>query len=405
MSTRRLAVALACAALASAPHAARAQERLVGLRRVDVGPVFERWTFGAALPQRGGDTTVQYRIASASQLSVPITAVVPLGERWTFDLCGAYSRGTLRLDTADARGNTRYELAGLTDVKLRLAGRLRGDAVLLTLGANVPTGRTGLAGAEYQALRVLAAPALRFQTTALGGGFGATTGLVLARQVAGWAWALGASYEVRGSYSPVDAQLLGVGADELNPGDVLHLSVGSDGLVGPHRASLALSADVYGADRLTMRDATTDSTRAAGYRLGPVLTAEWQMQLAARGFRELSLYVADRYRMKFTRPDGSAAAGSSGHELDAGLLGTIPWTRALAVVVGLDGRYHTGLAVDNSVATAAFASGGGTLGLAWGAGAATLTPYVRAQAGTIDTGGFSTSALGLSGGITLGTRF
>jgi hypothetical protein len=74
-------------------------------------------------------------------------------------------------------------------------------------------------------------------------------------------------------------------------------------------------------------------------------------------------------------------------------------------VVGLSGRYHTGLTVDNSVATAAIASGGGTLGLAWGVGATTLTPYVRAQAGAIDTGGFMTPILGLSGGITLGTRF
>ena len=75
------------------------------------------------------------------------------------------------------------------------------------------------------------------------------------------------------------------------------------------------------------------------------------------------------------------------------------------ILLGIDGRYHTGLAVDNTIATAAMRAFGATAGLSIDAGTLAVRPFVRAQIGSIRNGGESTSATGLSGGLTIGTHF
>ncbi len=65
--------------------------------------------------------------------------------------------------------------------------RLRGDAVLLTIGVGLPTGGKELDADEQAALRVLDAASLRFHAPVIGTGLAATSGIVLTRQFAGWA--------------------------------------------------------------------------------------------------------------------------------------------------------------------------------------------------------------------------
>lgn len=401
-----LMLAGAAFALAPAPASAQ-QERLVGYQTWQVDPTFESWRFADALPEplRGGSQPDTLFLRGASQWSMPLSALIPLGDRWTLDASAAYAMGSVHLARRDSLlGTDRLTLNGLTDVKLRATGRLRGDNLLLTLGANLPTGTTRLDAEQLTALGVLAAPALRFQTPALGNGFGATTGLVAARQLWGWAWALGASYEMRGTYAPIAALSAGAPSTDLDPGDALHLSLGTDGLAGASHMSLSVAADLYGHDRLTIGTAT-GTREVVGYTLGPMYSGQWQADLALPGFRDAGAYLVDVYRTPFTRADGSRPRGAYGNEMDAGVTGRLALRRTLALVTGVDGQWQTGLQVDNTLATAAIRSAGATLGLEYTHGGLTLRPFAHGRLGTVDTGGLRTSATALDGGLTIGTSF
>jgi hypothetical protein len=396
-----LAAALSLAACWAAGDL-RAQQRLVGLRTVHAGPSFETWRFGGGARQLvGGDTIV---VRSVTQWSVPIVAVVPLGREWTMEVSGAFSSGQVTLDGEDRVLRTdRYVLSGPTDIRVRAVGSLVRDRVLVTVGVNAPTGRTGLDAGEVAALRALAAPALRLQVPANGTGPGGTAGLVLAHRMAGWAWALGVAYELRGTYSPIAALTAGAPSVDYRPGGALHASIGAEGFIGEHGMSLSLTVDRFAEDELTLSGDGSVGTPPV-VQLGSTLTAEWQLRVAARGWRQLTLYAADRYRSRY-RQAGVTVAGSSGNQLDVGARGVLALSPSAGLVVGVSGRHHTGLDVGGTLATAGIAAAGATVGVARTVGRYTLEPFVRAQAGRIDVGGTTSSALGISGGIALGTRF
>ena len=378
-----------------------AQRRLVNLRTSAVAPAYEMWSFGDGVYQPSVRGTDSVLIEQASQFSVPFSVAAPLGRNWTIDLSGAYATGEVTLNGADSVLSVdSYSLSGLSDLKLRAVGHLVRDNVLLTLGVNLPTGETSLDDEELSALRVLVAPALRFQTFGLGLGFGATTGVVVARQLLGWAWALGLSYEFRSAYDAPRA-LLGR-ASELNSGNAIHLSLGADGQLRQHGMTFGLTADFFTEDEFTPDTGGVEVVR--GVQLGPIFTAEWQLRVAARGLRELTLYAVERYRTKF-KLDGVTRAGSSGNYLDFGARGVFPTSRELGIMAGLEGRHHTGLDVDNTLVTAAIFSGGGTLGLVYERGGYALQPFVRGQVGRLDTGGTTTTITGVTAGLTAALRF
>lgn len=385
-----------------------AQGRLVGYRSSSLGVMYENWSFSDGIPQptRTGDQTVL--IDHASQFSLPLAVRVPLGENWMVDLSSAYSTGRVVLTSADPELNTgEYRLNGITDTRLRATGRLA-PSISLTLGVNVPTGKTSLDAEEFSAFRVLAAPPLSFQIPRLGNGFSGTAGLVLSHQLGEvWAGALGVSYEMRGSYDP-GALIAALSSPEYSPGDALRVSLGLDGLIGQSGMTLGLSADFY-----PNQDQVTDPALGSGSlttQLGPVLTADWQFRLGVSGFRELTLYAVDRYRTKYRT--GSSVTGSepvaqsSGNYLDTGirsLLGAGPKTGILAIA---NFRHQTGLASDNTLATAGIVSGAMTLGIVRELGGGySVQPFVRGQLGRIKSAGVSSTAAGYGGGVTLGLRF
>jgi hypothetical protein len=403
MGARRAATLVAMLCIA---RAAGAQERLVGGGSWDLTPIFQQWSFATPLPQqRNSADTLPPRIRSASQTTLPFALAIPIGTSWTIDAYGAYAMGSVQLaETDSSLGKNHYALNGLTDIKLRATGRLHGDNVLLTIGANLPTGTVKLDPEQRDALSVLGAPALQFQSATLGSGFGATTGLVLARQFGDWAWALGTSYEIRGSYAPLSAEafLPGANAPDLDPSDAIHISLGTDRLIGQSRMSIAVTSDFYGKDKLSV--SALDTTLTAHYQLGPGVTGTWRLQLGSTRVQDLTLWAVDHYRSSFKGPTGATVAGSSGNDAEFGIGGTWPISPTLGVLFGVDGHYDSGLSVDESVATAAMADGGLLLGVAKDMGSLRLAPVIRFRIGTIDNGTATSSATGLSAGLTIGSH-
>ncbi len=375
-----------------------AQEAPLRRPGFQAGGVWESWRFATPLPV---DTE---RVERISQLSFPLGVVIPLGSRWTFDLSGAYAIGSVQLtDTTGARTRT-IDLRGPTDVKLRLVGHIVGDALLLNLGLNAPTGLTRLGSEDLSALRLIGAPPLRMPKPTLGSGLGGTAGLVLAQLAGAWALAAGATYEVRASYTPIDAAVAGItSTTDLDPSDAVHLSLGADRLIGPHRLSFLAGYDLYGKDQISLA-ANGGAPLGGSYQLGPSVSGLMLLELGVRGMQEFSLALVDRYRSRYSGLDGNSVDGSSGNQFDARLHARFGAPRRFGWWLGVDGHVDTGLDVDQSLATAAMSAVGGSIGLSLPLGALSLEPAIRASLGSVDTGARSSRATGVGVSLTMVRR-
>ena len=390
-----LAVSLMC----MSPRLAAGQERLGAARiTLTASPAFESWSFssgGLAQPSLSGSSSVT--LSSATQISIPLVISLPLfHDRWSLDLASGFASNKVSLASTDDELETdNYSLSGITDTKIRIRGKLAGESVLLTAAVNVPTGATELDSEELSALRVIAAPALNFQVPQLGAGGGGTVGLVFGRQFDNWAWALAGSYELRSGYTPISFAS-GIAAPDFNPGDVIHISLGGDGLVGQNGMSVALSADIFSEDELT-----SGGSAAPGSQLGPIFTAEWRMRFAAPRFQELSLSVVDRFRTPYKR-DGETVDGSSGNYVDIGLLAAHSASPRTTLTWEISARHHTGLKADSSIISAAVAGAGLRLSVAHELrGGTVVQPFAAVNFANFRNGDASGSATGITLGLTV----
>jgi len=398
------------------PVALSAQERLVASRLIGAGGSYERITFGGAgLSQAafgGLDTT---RVTSVEQFTLPMTASSPIAGGWRLDLTTLFAAGKVTFSDPSAAGGARTAaLSGISDVRARATGRFLHDAVVMTVGLNLPSGLTALDASQFSTLRIVAAPALGLGSSPVGAGLSGTIGLVLAQQIGRWSVAYGTSYEARGRFQPVAALTAGTGSADFLPGGVFRMSLGADRLLGPHRLSVAAAADVFADDRFR-GSSTGDSlspalaTAESRVRLGPVLSGDVQLVIAAPRVRELLAYWSYRWRAPFAR-DGRTVERSSGQYVEAGVRAVVPWLRRTDVVLASDARWHSGLGIDQGLPTAGVTSGGVSTGLQIGRGLLSLQPYVRAQAGSLRQRAALVptavqSFLGLSGGLVVVTRF
>lgn len=390
--------ATACGAmtlpLAAQDPGARVQ-RLLDPRTTSVGVVGHYWTFGDDLFEPAGS---DLRITRAAQISVPLVFSIPLGTRFGFDVSGSYGYGGVEIESPDGQ-RAGYYIEGPSDLRLRATGRLFGDQVLLVAGVNVPTGSTSLSQEELNALRILAAPALAMSPTQAGSGSGGSAGVVVTRQIAAWALAFGASYELRGEYTPLEAITAGTPSLDYDPGEAVHLTLGANRPLGPAMMSLSVSADFYSEDQMASGGAPLSTVQ-----LGPTFGALAQVDLGGSRFRQLVVYLSERFRSEY-EADGASVAGSSANYLSLGFRSVYPLSRAFDFTAGGELRVHSGLDADQSLATASATVVGATLGLAYRAAGLSIAPFVAGHTGRIDPGSGSVSALGASAGILVTTRY
>ncbi len=410
-----VACAFAAFGLVGARRELVAQERLLGTRSVGGGAYAESITLrdgGVSQTIFAGRDSV--RVTRASQFLVPVAVTSALGEQWRLDVTVFHAQGTVRYTDAAAPGVPREaSLSGISDTRVRLTGRPLGEAFTLTLGLNAPTGRGSLTPDEFSALRVLAAPALAMGSAPVGAGASGTLGAVYGRQSGAWALAFGASYEHRGRYQPVAALVAGSPSSDFRPGGVMRASVGGERLVGPHRLNVTASADFFSDDKLRVAAVGTDTLTApsalATVRLGPVFSADAQLQLAPGRLQEVVAYSTWLWRAPYAR-DGRTATGSSGHYLASGVRVAVPLAPGSALIVGSEGRWHSGLAVNEGLPTAGVLAANMTVGLSARRGRLTLQPYVRAQAGELRQRAIARATerrpvAGISGGVVLISRY
>jgi hypothetical protein len=394
--TRRSLTIVTALVLCAAP--ARAQESLLPSTGWGVATALSAWHFSTAIPQAAG------RVADVAEAAVPFRLRGNIG-RWSVDLSGAAAVGAVHFTAGDTQnGEDRaVSIAGPTDVKLRLTGPLFSDALQLTAGFNLPSGKVGLDADETSALQVIGAPALRMPIGAFGTGAGMTLGVVKAFEGEDWAVAFGASAEQRTEYSPIALALTsGRSETQVTPGTAVHVTAGLDRPLGEGRWSLLLVGDVFSKDKVRLADAANDGS--TDYTLGPQFTLSSYMDLAAPGWRTAAFAVAARMRSEFSDAAGTKVSGSSGTYLEGSLGGVKGGTSGAGFIIGADARWHSGLTFTDALVGAAVTAAGLTIGVER-AGTSTLTRFtLHGQYGTFDTGVTSTTGFGATIGMSVSAR-
>ncbi len=402
------------ALVAVSASTAQAQDRLIASKMAAAGASYEVITFGGAgLAQTAFNGVDSVRVRRVRQFTLPLTAAMSIGAGWRLDVTTLLSSGSITYRDRAENGATRTAaLSGISDIRMRATGRVLRDGLIVTVGANAPTGRTTLSPGEFSTLRILSSPALGMGSTPVGAGPSGTIGAVVPQQMRGWQMAYGASYEMRGRYQPIAALSAGSASADFRPGSVVRASITGDRVVGPHRLIVAMAADVFSTDRLSgpLRiNANGSSSSEATVRLGPVYSADAQLQLAAPHTRELLVYSAYRWRAPFAR-DGITVERSSGKYLDTGVRGALSMGPGRDFVFAADGRWHSGLGVDLGLPTSGVTSGALTMGFNIRRALMSWQPYLRGQAGALSQRTASAlrtsqSFRGMTAGLVFSSRF
>jgi hypothetical protein len=229
---------------------------------------------------------------------------------------------------------------------------------------------------------------------AYGAGAGGTFGLVSAIERGAWAFALGASVEQRTEYTPIALAISGSSSEtRLTPGLATHLSAGADHTLGSSRLSLLVVADAFSTDKITVTSGGTESGKTQ-YQLGPQISAFARLDFSGGAWSDGALNLSARRRSAFNDASGKSVDGSSGTYLEGSLGGVLGGTGHAGLVIGVDGRWHSGLPFTSSLVGAAATVGGVTLGVDLPAGGTMFRFAIHPQYGTFDTGVTKTTGVG-----------
>lgn len=366
---------------------ASAQVNLLPSTAWGFAPIVSGWHFTSPLETPAG------KVQNVAQAAAPFQVRVGVGA-WTFDVTGAYAVGAVHTASArsgDDEGDDVVLLSGPTDAKIRMSGPLAGERLLLIAGVNLPTGTTRLNTDQLNVLQTVSAPGLAMPVPAYGTGTGGTLGLIDVVETAGWTLAFGGSLEKRTEYTPIAlAVSTGGGSDtRLTPGIATHLTLGADRLVGSSRLNVLVLADMYGTDKVAFGGSDAESATTQ-YRLGPQIAALTRLDFSGDKWSEGALTLSVRRRSPFTDASGASVPGSGGNYIDGSLGGVLGGADRTGLLVGVDGRWHSGLPFTTALVGAAATVGGATLGVE----TRHFRLALRGQYGTFDTGVSHTTGYG-----------
>jgi hypothetical protein len=198
---------------------------------VRVGPTFQSVRIWAPVGER------------IDQWAVPVAVTVPIGERLSIDVATAFASVEV---VPLGRDGERSTIRGLADTQLRARWTLGMDALVLSAGVDLPTGKSAIAEGEIAAAGRIGNDFLAFPISNMGSGLAATAGAAAARTLGAWNVGGGVSARFSGAYDVYD----GDAAPEVRyqPGSELRVRVGGDREIGGGRVSLGLTYAGFGAD-------------------------------------------------------------------------------------------------------------------------------------------------------------
>lgn len=235
---------------------------------------------GGVVSLRGAADVVSYTLRgngsekTISQFVTPLAVVIPIGERFSFDIATAYARSRVAVKGDSAAPST---VSGLTDTQLRASYVLGQDAIVLTGGLNLPTGQSTANSKQFIAAQSISNDFLLFPIGTMGAGLGATGGIALARPVGAWNVGVGGSFRHSADFAPYeynDGQKA-----HYQPGNELRTRLGIDRSFGAASAMAGVTYSSFGNDRssgatfntgnrLVLQTGYSTTARSVGYTLG-----------------------------------------------------------------------------------------------------------------------------------------
>lgn len=350
-------------------------------------PVISGWHFNTPIPQSSGGA-----VGDVAQVAIPFRVKLGLGGTWSMDLTGAYATSAVHLTNTGSGDDKALLLSGPTDLKVRVTGPIRGDALQMTFGLNLPTGTTKMNSDQTTTLEAAGAPALHMPVAAYGTGLGGTVGLVSAIERGDWAFAFGAAVEQRTEYTPIALAIAsGTSNTQITPGTALHLSVGGDRVLGEGRLGLLLLGDLFTKDQVSV-----GGSGGTSYTLGPQVTALAKLDFGSTSWRESGMNVAVRLRSEYTDATGAKVTGSNATYVEGNVGGVLGRPESTGLVLGADARWHSGMTFTDALVGAAVTAAGVTIGVESGGGGFRFA--LHPEYGSFSTG--TTKTTGFGGSIT-----
>lgn len=161
-----------------------------------------------------------YVTQSASQWSLPVVLVAPLGRQASVDFTTHYAHTEF-----ESNGTVSY--SGLTDTQLRLLYTIGQQRAVASLLLNLPTGKHSFPATQFAVATAISSNYLSFPVNSLGSGFGLTTGLAYAVPAGAWNIGLAGSVRYQASYRPFTSDTF-----DYNPGLEGRIRFGADRLIG-----------------------------------------------------------------------------------------------------------------------------------------------------------------------------
>lgn len=255
-----------------------------------------------------------------SEFSVPLSLSVPIGRKIGF---------SARAGQASATADGLEDLSGVSDVQVGVSflQNIGSSSLVLSLGANLPSGKRELTEDEFRTSLFLSQHFYNFRTPGFGQGLNIAPGFVWAFPVGeGVVLGLGASYQYKGSYQPLADM-----TEDYDPGDEITVTGGLDFKLSP---TTSFSTDVtyttFGNDTLGDQEL---------FAVGSRIAATGQM-LAYFGQNELRLVGRYRTESQSTLPAGAGGTDQELRALPAQALVRVAYRQALGTMfrVGLLGE-------------------------------------------------------------------
>ena len=229
----RIRLTLGAAMLLAAPLGAQGATALYARWNALTGFEFQRYGFGQGTAVR-----------SASQWSLPLVVVAPLGRQMSLDL----TTHLAHTQVTDSSGSS-ADFTGPTDTQLRLLYTVGRDRAVASLSVNLPTGKNSFPVSQFGVSTAVGSNFLSFPVSNLGTSFGVTGGLAYAVPAGRWNFGLAGSVRYQSTYRPLSDSSATLSYD---PGLESRLRVGADRLLGQRgRLLVGLTYSSFSTDQFS----------------------------------------------------------------------------------------------------------------------------------------------------------
>ena len=220
-----------------------------------------------------------------TETSFPVSLMIPLSSKLSLGIWTSQ---------ASIGGDKIASLNGVADTQVLVSyvAPVGSGSLVVSVGANLPSGKIELTTPEFDTAILLSQTAFNFRVPSYGHGFGLSPTITWAIPVSpNLVLGLGAAYQYRSGYKPLENF-----EDDYTPGNELLITAGFDSRLSSNTAlSIDVTHSLYEADKIGKVEIFDSGNK----------TVVTSMIRRVRGFNELRLIIAFRTRAKSSELAGT----------------------------------------------------------------------------------------------------